>query len=494
MADGLSDAGPGHRRRRVRRREPRRRARRAPPRLGRRRARQPPPARLGAQPAAPARARASSSCTATCASPATSRRSASSTRSSSARPSRRCWPGSTAGRLRRADEPDRRLQLPRARAPAAARSSSSSRPAASTRSPRSTRCAYDETRDALRAGRRAGARRRLAAGSPRTSRSRARARSTARRSSPPSCWSPSTRESFGLRAVDQPLRRDRRARGRWARSTRASSPTGCSPTTSAGRSRYIGYGGTRQAGARPAARRRPRRPDRRAAAPTRTTGRGATVNVGGGRACSLSLLETTELCRELTGTTRRRRRAPARTGPGDVPIYLSDCRAAVRADRLAAAPRPARRSSRTSHAWIARATSARVESAPGLRPEHLQGRRMRRLAIVTGSGGLIGSESVAHFVRAGYDVVGIENDMRARFFGPERLDGAHDRSGCSTQFRRQLPLARARHPRRRRRRPRSSREHARASSSSSSTRRRSRRTTGRRPTRRPTSPSTPTAR
>jgi CDP-paratose 2-epimerase len=40
-------------------------------------------------------------------------------------------------------------------------------------------------------------------------------------------------------------------------------------------------------------------------------------------------------------------------------------------------------------------------------------------AIVTGSGGLIGSESVRHFVEAGYDVVGIENDMRASFFGPE---------------------------------------------------------------------------
>ncbi len=39
-------------------------------------------------------------------------------------------------------------------------------------------------------------------------------------------------------------------------------------------------------------------------------------------------------------------------------------------------------------------------------------------AIVTGSGGLIGSESVQHFVEAGYDVVGLENDMRARFFGP----------------------------------------------------------------------------
>jgi CDP-paratose 2-epimerase len=41
------------------------------------------------------------------------------------------------------------------------------------------------------------------------------------------------------------------------------------------------------------------------------------------------------------------------------------------------------------------------------------------IALVTGSGGLIGSESVRYFVEAGYDVVGIENDMRARFFGPE---------------------------------------------------------------------------
>jgi CDP-paratose 2-epimerase len=40
-------------------------------------------------------------------------------------------------------------------------------------------------------------------------------------------------------------------------------------------------------------------------------------------------------------------------------------------------------------------------------------------AIVTGSGGLIGSESVARFVALGYDVIGLENDMRARLFGPE---------------------------------------------------------------------------
>ena len=40
------------------------------------------------------------------------------------------------------------------------------------------------------------------------------------------------------------------------------------------------------------------------------------------------------------------------------------------------------------------------------------------VAIVTGSGGLIGSESVRHLVESGYDVVGLENDMRAQFFGP----------------------------------------------------------------------------
>jgi CDP-paratose 2-epimerase len=40
------------------------------------------------------------------------------------------------------------------------------------------------------------------------------------------------------------------------------------------------------------------------------------------------------------------------------------------------------------------------------------------VAIVTGSGGLVGSETVEHLVRTGYRVVGLENDMRAAFFGP----------------------------------------------------------------------------
>ncbi|MEA2445735.1 MAG: CDP-paratose 2-epimerase [Thermoleophilales bacterium] len=52
--------------------------------------------------------------------------------------------------------------------------------------------------------------------------------------------------------------------------------------------------------------------------------RGATVNVGGGRAVSLSLAETTAICRELTGNAPAIG-AVAETRPGDVPLYLSDC-------------------------------------------------------------------------------------------------------------------------------------------------------------------------
>jgi CDP-paratose 2-epimerase len=51
---------------------------------------------------------------------------------------------------------------------------------------------------------------------------------------------------------------------------------------------------------------------------------GFTGNVGGGPGCSLSLLETTELCRELTG-----KEVPIEgmeePRPGDVPLYVSDC-------------------------------------------------------------------------------------------------------------------------------------------------------------------------
>jgi CDP-paratose 2-epimerase len=41
------------------------------------------------------------------------------------------------------------------------------------------------------------------------------------------------------------------------------------------------------------------------------------------------------------------------------------------------------------------------------------------VAVITGSGGLVGSESARHFAAQGMDVVGIDNDMRKTFFGEE---------------------------------------------------------------------------
>src|SRR5580704_17576207 len=41
------------------------------------------------------------------------------------------------------------------------------------------------------------------------------------------------------------------------------------------------------------------------------------------------------------------------------------------------------------------------------------------VAIITGSAGLVGSEAVSYFAELGMDVVGIDNGMRAEFFGPE---------------------------------------------------------------------------
>ena len=43
---------------------------------------------------------------------------------------------------------------------------------------------------------------------------------------------------------------------------------------------------------------------------------------------------------------------------------------------------------------------------------------MKRV-LVTGSSGLIGSEAAAHFDARGWQVIGIDNNMRADFFGPK---------------------------------------------------------------------------
>src|SRR5689334_12097298 len=39
--------------------------------------------------------------------------------------------------------------------------------------------------------------------------------------------------------------------------------------------------------------------------------------------------------------------------------------------------------------------------------------------LVTGSNGLVGSETVEFYCGSGHHVVGVDNDMRAYFFGPE---------------------------------------------------------------------------
>jgi CDP-paratose 2-epimerase len=51
---------------------------------------------------------------------------------------------------------------------------------------------------------------------------------------------------------------------------------------------------------------------------------GVTVNVGGGRDCSLSLTETTALCLEITGK-KIGVVAGDDSRPGDIPVYVSDC-------------------------------------------------------------------------------------------------------------------------------------------------------------------------
>ncbi len=113
------------------------------------------------------------------------------------------------------------------------------------------------------------------------------------------------------------------------------------------------------------------------------------------------------------------------------------------------------------------------------------------VAIITGSAGLIGAEAARQFAAKGLSIVGIDNDMRARFFGDD-ASTRWARNHLETTLR-DYTARRCRHPRRRR--------HARAclratgaTSRSSSIPPRSPRTTGRRATRSPISPSTPTAR
>lgn len=77
---------------------------------------------------------------------------------------------------------------------------------------------------------------------------------------------------------------------------------------------------------------------------------GQTFNVGGGREISLSLRETTDLCREITGEDVEVD-AAGESRPGDVRIYLSDCRA-LHAHTDWRPQRNARRTLQDIHDWI----------------------------------------------------------------------------------------------------------------------------------------------
>lgn len=77
---------------------------------------------------------------------------------------------------------------------------------------------------------------------------------------------------------------------------------------------------------------------------------GAVVNVGGGTDVSLSLLETSALCEQITGNRVNVSAIPA-TRTGDVPIYISDCRALSRLSEWAP-QRDARRILDDIHSWI----------------------------------------------------------------------------------------------------------------------------------------------
>jgi CDP-paratose 2-epimerase len=89
---------------------------------------------------------------------------------------------------------------------------------------------------------------------------------------------------------------------------------------------------------------------------------GCKLNAGGGRECSLSLLETTSACREITGNEVAIESVP-KTRPGDVPVYLSDC-AALFGHADWRPRRSAEQTLRDIHAWI-RSDEERIAEALG---------------------------------------------------------------------------------------------------------------------------------
>ena len=143
-------------------------------------------------------------------------------------------------------------------------------------------------------------------------------------------------------------------------------------------------------------------------------------NVGGGLASSLSLLETTALCEEITGNRVEIARV-AENRPSDVRIYVTD-NARVTADTgwSPASRRRARRSPRSSTGSArTNVSSPRSGREPDRRKESPH--RMS-VVVVTGSAGLIGSEAVAYFAERGHEIVGIDNDLRRALLRRRRVD------------------------------------------------------------------------
>ena len=113
------------------------------------------------------------------------------------------------------------------------------------------------------------------------------------------------------------------ARGRWESSTRASSRSGCSRTISVEPLHYLGLGGSGKQ-----VRDLLHVDDLVGLVDLQLVEsehwRGIVANVGGGLGCSISLLELTALCREITGRT-----VPVHAStderPNDIPAYISDC-------------------------------------------------------------------------------------------------------------------------------------------------------------------------
>jgi CDP-paratose 2-epimerase len=87
---------------------------------------------------------------------------------------------------------------------------------------------------------------------------------------------------------------------------------------------------------------------------------GMVANVGGGRECSLSLRETTELCAQITGR-RLEVTAEGSERPGDVPVYISDC-ARLYAHTDWRPQRSAQRILADIHAWVAEHADALATS------------------------------------------------------------------------------------------------------------------------------------